>query len=95
MTSNQINSFQINQSDGSLTAINSVTSNQCRTAIVDPSGKYVFATEDVGGSAGKINKFIILSNGGLQSNGSIALGLTTERLSIFENSGQKTFQWNF
>lgn len=88
VTSNQINSFQINQSDGSLTAINSVTSNQCRTAIVDPSGKYVFATEDVGGSAGKINKFIILSNGGLQSNGSIALGTNNPRGLVFSRTPQ-------
>jgi DNA-binding beta-propeller fold protein YncE len=68
----------INQTDGSLTAIGFVSSNQCRTVVVDPSGKYAYSTEDVGGVSGKINKFSIQPTGSLISNGSIALGRTIQ-----------------
>jgi 6-phosphogluconolactonase (cycloisomerase 2 family) len=79
ISNNQINSYQINQANGTLTSTGSVASNQCRTVIVDPSGKYVYATEDVGASGGKINKFIIQTNGSLTSNGSLNLNTNNPR----------------
>ncbi len=82
----EIYAFQVDQTTGVLTALNTLTSPNCRTVIADPSGRYVYTSEDAG--TGKINKFSIGSDGSLTSLGSISIGTNNPQGMAFAKTPQ-------